>query len=325
MIPRSPVWKILAASTALAAHGAFVLAVSAPEDIRVEAQRGSAEVKIGTGFADMAVGTLSAATITQDATDPAEPTPVSQTSPTKTDRVEHQQTTHARPAPMAPQPAPPQPAQQTGAALLPKPQVEAIAALRATAMLTQSTALQPTSPEAAPQPSAPDTPHQIETLTAEEEITAAPLASKRPQRRTKAFETAHTPKAAPKPKQQTTSRGNANRNATKGSSTGTRTATAARQGTAQGTAQSEGNAAASNYPGQVWSKLSRVRRPNGRGTARVQFSITASGDVASVSIASSSGNSRFDRAALQIVRRAGPFPRPPQGARRTYTFVVQGG
>jgi len=86
-----------------------------------------------------------------------------------------------------------------------------------------------------------------------------------------------------------------------------------------------GNAAASNYPGKVYSRIARTRRKNagGTGTARVSFSISSGGGLAGVRLASSSGNSRVDSAAVAHVKRAAPFPKPPAGAQRSFVIPIQ--
>lgn len=360
MIPGSRVWKLTAACTALFAHGALAVTFFQGEEVQVEAQQGGTDVKIGTGFADMAVGTLTAETIDPEAIEPVEPEVVERAEPSETEKPDELQRADVTDPVRSPQTQPEPAETQDNASMAPQsvtervepPEVSqsvtvapssnvviATPRLEAAKPLTTALAAVPLKPIAPTNPSqpveaaqpqtpalaSPQTP-DVETLEAQEDIKAAPLASKRPQRRTKEFETANAPKVRqPQPnRQQPTSRGNAQQNATAGASSGNRDATPTRQGTATGTASAAGNAAANNYPGKVWSRLSRVRRPNGRGEAQVRFTIGSNGGVSSVSVVRSSGNSRFDRAAAQIVRRAGPFPRPPAGARRTFTFLVKG-
>ncbi|SKA38715.1 energy transducer TonB family protein [Consotaella salsifontis] len=86
-----------------------------------------------------------------------------------------------------------------------------------------------------------------------------------------------------------------------------------------------GNAAVSNYPGQVARKLRRsVSAPRGaEGTAIVAFTVMADGGVSGVRLVRGSGSSGGDRAALAAVRRAAPFPPIPAGAgRRSWNFQV---
>ena len=81
-----------------------------------------------------------------------------------------------------------------------------------------------------------------------------------------------------------------------------------------------GNAAVSNYPGLVMQKLSRTRRPSAgrRGSAIVGFEVAANGALAGTRILRSSGFGPVDRAALEHVSRAAPFPPPPEGAQRRF-------
>ena len=134
------------------------------------------------------------------------------------------------------------------------------------------------------------------------------------------------PKVKPAPQPSSRS-GNAARNAR----AGTQTPNAANpsqpvQSSKVATRKAQGNAAASNYAGLVMARISRVPRPrtSARGVAVIQFSITVNGGLASVGIAHSSGSGALDRAALAVVQKAQPFPRPPSGARRNYSIKIKG-
>ena len=112
-----------------------------------------------------------------------------------------------------------------------------------------------------------------------------------------------------------------------GSADGERTVTQTQTSNRQTRAlQQAGNAAALNYPGLVMRKIASLRRPrvNRRGTATVAFNISANGGIASIRLAKSSGNAAFDQAALQLVKRAAPFPEPPVGARRSFSIGIEG-
>jgi len=97
-----------------------------------------------------------------------------------------------------------------------------------------------------------------------------------------------------------------------------------------GTRSVAGNAAVSNYPGKVAARLRRASRGisgSARGRARsdvrVSFTVTASGGLAGLSIASSSGSPELDKTALAIVRRAAPFPPiPPEAGRSSWAFTL---
>ncbi len=83
-----------------------------------------------------------------------------------------------------------------------------------------------------------------------------------------------------------------------------------------------GNSNVTNYAGQVLVHLNRtpsvrVRTP---GTARVTFEINRDGTLAWVTVSNSTGTHEFDSLAREQVRRAVPFPRPPEGANRRISF-----
>ena len=63
---------------------------------------------------------------------------------------------------------------------------------------------------------------------------------------------------------------------------------------------------------QVYPRVAQMRGQ--QGTAKVRLSINAAGAVESVELATSSGSPVLDREAMDLVRRAGPYPAPPGGA-----------
>lgn len=91
-----------------------------------------------------------------------------------------------------------------------------------------------------------------------------------------------------------------------------------------------GNAAVSNYPGKVVTKLKRAlryppaaRRDRLRGEVLIRFTVLASGSIDGVRVARSSGSPVLDKAALDTVRRAAPFPDiPPAAGRSSWAFSV---
>ncbi|WP_425038724.1 TonB family protein [Primorskyibacter sp. S187A] len=182
----------------------------------------------------------------------------------------------------------------------------------------------------------PAAPAPAQVVTAIDNPDETPMRSKRPQPRSKSFEQRHASKTAPPQTQARTqaakrtapakpaARGNAKRNAKAGTQTGRTAAVAPRKGTAGRTGKTEGNAAVSNYPGKVFSC---VRRSAGRitqkGSAVISFSVSGSGRISGASVSRSSGSSRFDRAALRAIQRAGPCPAPPSGAQRSFRIPVK--
>jgi protein TonB len=97
-----------------------------------------------------------------------------------------------------------------------------------------------------------------------------------------------------------------------------------------GAKSSAGNAAVSNYPGKVASRLRRVARTLSRAAqasahnnAQVSFVVGAGGDVRSIRLVKSSGSPGLDEAALSIIKRAAPFPPiPPQAERASWAFTL---
>lgn len=121
--------------------------------------------------------------------------------------------------------------------------------------------------------------------------------------------------------------GNADRNARKGSQSGqeTASATAASQGNGAQSAEA-GTAARSSYPGLVLRKIERTRKPSvsARGSVVVAFHVAPSGALASAQVTRSSGDPSLERAALDHIRRAAPFPPPPSGADTRFSFEFVG-
>lgn len=97
-------------------------------------------------------------------------------------------------------------------------------------------------------------------------------------------------------------------------------------GQKKGNSATAGNAAVTNYPGKVRSKINRAKRrvPGGaRGSVVVSFVVGAGGDASGIRIARSSGEPALDKAALESVRRAAPFAKIPDGAgRSSWAFSV---
>lgn len=287
MMHRTAPAKVAALALAIIAHAIVALALVTSAGVQVEGASGGAEVRLGNAFADMAAGTLTA----------VRPVEAAETPKDVPDRI----TATA-----------PEAAMPTQTDLLPA------AVPVVSAAPTQPELLSSTTPE---------------RITGAAPETAAPDSALRPKRRNAAIEAAHLSapvakpraKPAPVPKPAAAKPGNAKRDARAGLATGTETATARQSGT-EGRQQAAGNAAASNFPGLVMRKLSRAGKPrvNARGVAIVAFSIGANGGLASVSLARSSGSQALDQAALGLVRGASPFPKPPQGARRSFSVQIKG-
>ncbi len=123
--------------------------------------------------------------------------------------------------------------------------------------------------------------------------------------------------------------GNAEADARRGAADGASDARAVPSSGA-GQAAQAGNAAVSNYPGQVVTRLRRslryppeARRQRLNGEVHVEFTVSSSGGVSGVRVARSSGHPALDQAAIATVQRAAPFPPIPEGAGRSqWPFTV---
>lgn len=125
------------------------------------------------------------------------------------------------------------------------------------------------------------------------------------------------PKPEKKEKKKTKARdGNAEADSNKGSSKADKNKKGDSQDASQGNSKKKvkGNASTSNYKGLVQRKLERAKkrvRVAAKGTVIVSFTISANGSVVNLRVRKSSGKPAIDQGALDIVRRASPFPAIP--------------
>lgn len=289
MICSSTLGKGVALALAVATHGALAVVLMPQQEIRMEGQAGGAEARLGSSFADMAAGTLTAVK-PENRVAPEQPLAQAALQP--------QETIAAAPPPQRLDPV--QPVETP-----PPPVAQAI------------------SPRAAPAPA----PRPAKAPTAAPERAARPDPTPPETRRPEPerIEARDQPKPEPKKVARPVRQGNSDRDARAGQATGRDTATANTSG-GGGRSDAAGNAAASNYPGVVMRKLSRVPRPRirARGAAVVAFQVASNGRLAGASVARSSGSAALDQAALRLVQRASPFPPPPQGAQRRFSIRIEG-
>ncbi|MGA0541980.1 energy transducer TonB family protein [Neotabrizicola sp. VNH66] len=87
-----------------------------------------------------------------------------------------------------------------------------------------------------------------------------------------------------------------------------------------------GKVSAATYGAQVMKKVKKTKqkRISAKGVAVVAFTISDNGGLAGVSIARSSGSAELDQVALDHIRRSAPFPAPPPGVGRSYSFEFLG-
>lgn len=300
MIPSSPLAKLGAGVVAIVAVGAFVGAQFAAEEVQVEGGGEPVSASLGTSFADLAAVTVAPAEAPQPLTSET-PAPVAAAEPL----------------------APARPAEPPADWVMSEtPPVSATTA--AIALTPVSPGPEP-APPAAAEPVPPMTPP--ETIAAAEPEPAPEVVerSPRPAPRRERTEVAERPEPEPEPEPERPTPG-ATQSARAGSETGDRDAPASRTGPRAQRSSEAGNAAASNYHGEVMQRISRQRKPSvrARGTATVSFQVASSGRLAIVSIAGSSGSDRLDREAMRLIQRAAPFPPPPPGARRNFSIQISG-
>ncbi|MDO9526623.1 MAG: TonB family protein [Gemmobacter sp.] len=302
----------LAASSIL--HAASLTRISYSADQALAGGTAQSVPLLGDSFADMAAG--GAVAVAADSRDLTQPLAPSKTSAV---RVDSQTPAPAVTAPISPttldhvvpvaipsaQAAPIEPAVAAGpdaddAANVPSLQVDALAA---------------TSPA----------PTQTPMIAAMR--TAPPRRDVQP---TKAGD-APSPVAAPKPKAPTKaakahSAGNAPVDARKGATDGAETGQAR---TTKGTARAEGDGGtsrAATYGTVVMKRIRATRksRAPARGTTVIGFAVADSGGLKTLRVLKSSGSDALDAVALDHIRRAAPFPKPPKGASRQFSFEFVG-
>ena len=127
---------------------------------------------------------------------------------------------------------------------------------------------------------------------------------------------AETPEKKPVKKKKVVQRdGNADDNSTKGRDTA-KTKDGASQDASQGNSKKKlkGNAALTNYTGQVERKIDRAKKRaavGAKGQAVVTFTINADGSVSNLRVKKSSGKPAIDKGALDVIRKSVPFPAIP--------------
>ena len=308
MIRRS--WKIasLFLGCSVAAHAAMLGLANKDEAPQVEGGAPATVAELGNSFADMAAGVMTpdaVETVQEGAEPPAQqPDTAQETLPEPVEPVEM-----ARAEPVEAVPAETQPSVVVPVAPVPTTPLQA--------------------QEAPPEVTAALTPEVQQALPEE----PATQVSRRPALRPKSIEAQAPkpqPKPAPKPKLQKPkpqTKGNAKANAAAGSTDGQASAKAKAAADRQAAAAAKAaNAAASNYPGQVMARIARLPRPrtSSRGSATIAFTVAGNGGLSGARVAASSGSAQLDQAALELVRRASPFPPPPKGAQRSFSIRIKG-
>jgi protein TonB len=87
-----------------------------------------------------------------------------------------------------------------------------------------------------------------------------------------------------------------------------------------------GGQSAARYGDTVMRQIAKLRRKKApeRGVVTVGFEIGADGGLRRVAVVSSSGSTALDQVAVEHIRRAAPFPPPPEGAATRFAFEFVG-
>jgi protein TonB len=87
-----------------------------------------------------------------------------------------------------------------------------------------------------------------------------------------------------------------------------------------------------DYKGSVFALLEQAKRTlpgaearGAKGVAVVTFLLDRAGNLVSVSLVRPTGDRDLDAEAIAMVRRAAPFPKPPEGALLTFAPLLQFG
>lgn len=330
---KGPIRTLVAASVSLALHGGAVAALLAGREEAVEIAGGATAVAL---VGDATVDAVAAGSDmpVAEPVDPTQTTPETVRPVSQAIQPAEPVPAHAVPAPAAPVRAVPvdTPPVPVATAAPASPVQAAESAVDAEIQATETIAQL----EEIPLPSA----RPAEPARAEEPVRTAALAPQpqierheplRPRVTEPAPEKPRREQARPEPtrKKQAAGNGGQNRaNARKGTAAGRTEGLQAEAGDRSGNSRSEGNAAASNYPGKVVSKLRRAlrypaeaKRQKIRGEVHVAFTVGAGGGVSGLRVVRSSGSPVLDRAAMETVQRAAPFP-PIPGGRASWPFTV---
>jgi protein TonB len=267
---------------------------------------------------------------------PAEP------QPTETQQAETAQAVQPTAAPPQQQPEEVQPAQPEVSQVSPETVVTPEPEVMTSTVPAEPTVVQPMAtqvpeavkPEAQPPQPADVQPSVQPVETAEvqpEPQASAPVATpveKPPVARPKEVVKKQPPKKA---KVNSGSQGQSEEDAKRGSAEGLETAQSDQNSQSAASRIGWGSAAVANYPGKVQSRIRRsvrvpteYKRMTGNLMVRVRLTISAGGDVASLSLARSSGIPELDQAVIDGVRRAAPFPPlPPEWGKPSWTFAQE--
>lgn len=317
-----------ALSLSLLVHAGAAAFFAAPdEEAQIAGGQQAEAIVLGNSFEDMAsagepVDTVEAIQPEAEAVE-AEPVKTTEAEPVETPQP---QRVEAEPIESADAPGQLSP----GAA----PRIEPVPSEMAAVAADAATAVQPRSSTAAAVEPEPVEPAQTDSVVAA--LAPVPVPTPRPAYTPPPAKKAEAPPAKSrvrqaKPQQARAGSGGGDaRDAKAGASDGGSSATGAVQRSEQRAASAAGNAAVSNYPGKIASRLRRslrypseAKRKRITGEVHVRFVVHANGAAGGIAIVRSSGSPILDRAAVETVQRAAPFPAiPSEAGRNSWPFTI---
>ncbi len=303
---------VLAAGASVLLHLGAMAALAPRETALITGGGEDAPAALGTSFADFAEGVV---------------------SPSEAEPLEVERADSILPEPQARAVTPERPRLDTSALAVPLAPDQSAALLPAMPAPTDTSKPTKSTPDT-PGPAPTSPPTEIAQTPPPEIIAAAPSQSISPDTNPTELAPETSRKPPPRPdrtaqaqptRQARAPQGNAPQTATRGSQQGS-TGQTASEAPARAQANVQGNAAASNYSGEVLRRIQRTRqaRSPARGQVLVAFSVANNGALASVAVTRSSGHAGLDRTAVDHIRRAAPFPPPPAGAQRQFSFEFVG-
>ncbi|KQV83705.1 energy transducer TonB [Rhizobium sp. Root1220] len=165
------------------------------------------------------------------------------------------------------------------------------------------------------------------------EIAPEPDQTPKPAAKPKAEKPVEKPKPVEKrePSKKAGSKGENSQDSVRGASDGSATAASNQNSSAAGSRGGAGSAAVANYPGKVQSRIRRAvkvpseyKRMSAAMSVRVRLTIDGSGGLSGLSVARSSGIPELDRAVVEGVRRAAPFPPlPAEWGKPVWSFTQE--
>lgn len=209
------------------------------------------------------------------------------------------------------------PAPETAAAPPDRPEAAPDAEEAPNAPLAEEAAARPDPMAARDTPDIDSTPQADQSLSPAPATLAKATAPPKPKR-----EPRGSPEPAPKAKAEPLPKEQGKKDKAKPKETETTPAAPSTKQKEAAASAGSGKTAVAAYGASVMKKIRKTKKAKApaRGSVVVGFSIADNGGLASVEVLRSSGSPDLDQVALDHIRRAAPFPAPPQDTGRQFSF-----